>query len=84
MPNSIKQRNHHRAVMCDSMQNCRGAALYNAPTRSVPAFDVHTNIEKKKPSLNADKGAAAAKITRECRDSIVGETADLNGPYGAQ
>ncbi|MBD8529492.1 MULTISPECIES: hypothetical protein [unclassified Massilia] len=52
--------------------------------RTVPAFDVHTEIEKKNAQLNADKGAAATTITKECRDSIVGETADLNGPYGAQ
>jgi len=62
------------------MQNCRAAALHNAPTRTVPAFDVHTKIEKKNAPLNVDKGAAAATITRECRDSIVGETVDVNEP----
>jgi len=62
------------------MQNRWTAALYNAPTRSVPAFDIHTEIEKKNAPLNVDKGAAAATITREYCDSIAGETADFNDP----
>lgn len=48
-----------------------------APTRVVPSFEVHAKVDKKNALLNFDKGAAAAMITKESLDGIVGETGDF-------
>lgn len=55
------------------------ASAHAATSRAVPEFEVHAKIEKKNAVLNFDKGAAAATVTPESMDSIVGVTEDFPG-----
>jgi hypothetical protein len=58
---------------------CLGSSAYAATSRAVPDFEVHAKAEKKDAVLTFDKGAAAATITQEALDSIVGVTSDFPG-----
>ena len=58
---------------------CLLSSAHAAPSRIVPEFDVHAKVERKNAQLNFDKGAAAATVTPEAFDSIVGVTDDFSG-----
>jgi hypothetical protein len=58
---------------------CLVSSAYAQTSRTVPDFEVHAKAEKKDASLNFDKGAAAATITKEHLDSIAGVTSDFPG-----
>jgi len=55
------------------------AAVSAAPTRVVPAFEVHATVDKKDTSLHFDKGAAASIINEQFLDGVIGVTDDFAG-----
>lgn len=58
---------------------CFTSFAYAQSSRTVPDFEVHAKVDKKDASVNFDQGAAAALITDEHLNGIIGVTSDFPG-----